>query len=650
MTRSHRPALPMTRRTFLAGATLAGVNLAIFGLSGCAPKTPAATTGSPSLSFAPGTYTGTGTGKFGPLVLEATFSDNAITDIVIGEHEETERVSDRAFEEIPATIIEQQALGIDTITGCTLTSSAILAAVTDCVKQAGGDVKAMERNYTAPELSTEVVELECDFVIAGAGAAGMGAAIGAAQAGASKVIVLEKGSNVGGNALVSGGYLEYVNAPAELRVPMSDELTRQLESDLANPIAAEIPPEELAKIKERYAAWQASGDTTLFDCEELMALQECLLYGADGYYGSLDFAQCVSAFDAFLDENGFAWKPCIGIVGYPWPHWSAPDDGVCGQGYFNFFDKQIAEHGYPVEIMLNTPVTELLKEGDAVVGFTAVAEDGTTYHVRASRGALLATGGFSGNPDMLREYNTMWPWDENTPLPTTNVYGHHGDGIKLALEEGAEVALMDSLMMFPFADVKNGCDETTVGADTDCLLVNANGERFIDETLDRYTMTEALMQQPDEVLFLISDRDTSRVEGDYSYYGRSIQRLIDQGQLFRADTLEELADQMGCDKNTFAATVERYNEIARNGEDPDFGRMIFTPDSPIENPPFYASPRTWAAHITEGGVVTDETSQVLREDGTPIEGLYAAGEVTVGMSGVSSMALGYACGSGVFSA
>lgn len=650
MTRSHRPALPMTRRTFLAGATLAGVNLAVFGLSGCAPKTPAAATGSPSLSFAPGTYTGTGTGKFGPLVLEATFSDNAITDIVIGEHEETERVSDRAFAEIPATIIEQQALGIDTITGCTLTSSAILAAVTDCVKQAGGDVKAMERNYTAPELSTEVVELECDFVIAGAGAAGMGAAIGAAQAGASKVIVLEKGSNVGGNALVSGGYLEYVNAPAELRVPMSDELTRQLESDLANPIAAEIPPEELAKIKERYAAWQASGDTTLFDCEELMALQECLLYGADGYYGSLDFAQCVSAFDAFLDENGFAWKPCIGIVGYPWPHWSAPDDGVCGQGYFNFFDKQIAEHGYPVEIMLNTPVTELLKEGDAVVGFTAVAEDGTTYHVRASRGALLATGGFSGNPDMLREYNTMWPWDENTPLPTTNVYGHHGDGIKLALEEGAEVALMDSLMMFPFADVKNGCDETTVGADTDCLLVNANGERFIDETLDRYTMTEALMQQPDEVLFLISDRDTSRVEGDYSYYGRSIQRLIDQGQLFRADTLEELADQMGCDKNTFAATVERYNEIARNGEDPDFGRMIFTPDSPIENPPFYASPRTWAAHITEGGVVTDETSQVLREDGTPIEGLYAAGEVTVGMSGVSSMALGYACGSGVFSA
>lgn len=194
----------------------------------------------------------------------------------------------------------------------------------------------------------------------------------------------------------------------------------------------------------------------------------------------------------------------------------------------------------------------------------------------------------------------MWPWDENTPLPTTNVYGHHGDGIKLALEEGAEVALMDSLMMFPFADVRTAATRPPSGPTPTALLVNANGERFIDETLDRYTMTEALMQQPDEVLFLISDRDTSRVEGDYSYYGRSIQRLIDQGQLFRADTLEELADQMGCDKNTFAATVERYNEIARNGEDPDFGRMIFTPDSPIENPPFYASPRTWGRPYHRG--------------------------------------------------
>lgn len=640
----------LSRRNFVKGATVAGVGMAVFGLAGCAPK---ASSDSSELSFKPGTYTATGEGKFGPLVVDVTFSENAITDIKFGDHEETERVSDRAFDELPKTIIDQQALGVDAITGCTLTSQAILAAVTDCVKQADGDVRAMEKNYVAPELSTDVVDLECDLVIAGAGAAGMGAALGAARSGASKIIVLEKGSNVGGNALVSGGYLEYVNAPNELRVPMTQELTNQLEADLSNPVAQEIPADQLAKIKADYEAYKASGDTTLFDSVELMALQECVLYESGaGYGGSLDFAQCVADFDAFLDESDFAWKPCIGIVGYPWPHWSAPDDGVCGQGYFNFFDEQIEKNAYPIEIMLNTPATELIKEGDRVVGFKAVAEDGTTYNVRASKGALLATGGFSGNPEMLREYNTMWPWEEKTKLMTTNVYGHHGDGIKMAQAEGALCEMMDSLMMFPFADVKNGCDETTVGADTDCLLVNANGERFMDETLDRYTMTFTLMEQPDEVLYLISDKDTSRVseDGATSYYGRGIQRLIDQGQLYRADTLEELAEMIGCDSATFKATVERYNEIARNGEDPDFGRMIFTPDSPIENPPFYASPRTWAAHITEGGVVTDDVSQVVREDGSSIEGLYAAGEVTVGMSGVSSMALGFAAGTGIFSA
>ncbi len=643
------PGSNMSRRSFITGATLAGVGVAVFGLAGCAPKGGDAASGKEGLSFKAGTYTGTGEGKFGPFTVDTTFSENAVTDIKIGEHGETERVSDPAFEKIPAKIIEQQALGIDTVTGCTLTSTAILTAVADCVKQAGGNVKAMEKNYQAPALSTEVVDLEADFVIAGAGAAGMAAALGAAENGAKKVIVLEKGSNVGGNALVSGGYLEYVHAPKELRVPMTQELTNQLEADLAHEVTAQVQPQShIDKIKADYAAYKASGDTTLFDSEELMALQESIQYGAAGYEGSLSFAQCVSDFDAYLDKNNFKWKPCIGIVGYPWPHWSAPDDGFCGQGYFNFFDKQISANNYPIEIMLNTPATELIKEGKKVVGLKAVAEDGTTYNIKSSHGVLLATGGFSGNPEMLREYNEMWPWDEKTSLPTTNVYGHHGDGIKLALGEGAALGMMDSLMMFPFSDVKNGADETTVGADTDCLLVNAKGERFIDETVDRYTMTEALMQQPDAVLYLLSDKDTSRVEGDKNYYGHSIQRLLDQEQLYRADTLEDLAKQIGADPATFKATVERYNEIARKGEDPDFGRMIFTSDSPIENPPFYASPRTWAAHITEGGVVTDDISQVIREDGTSIEGLYAAGEVTVGMSGVSSMALGFVTGSGIF--
>ena len=187
------------------------------------------------------------------------------------------------------------------------------------------------------------------------------------------------------------------------------------------------------------------------------------------------------------------------------------------------------------------------------------------------------------------------------------------------------------------------------------ILVGPRGTRYVQEdAVWGYSSSETAkhlmacgidLSNPNKFAYLVTDADHL-----WTWNGGDISQYNAANTIVQADTLEELADQMGCDKNTFAATVERYNEIARNGEDPDFGRMIFTPDSPIENPPFYASPRTWAAHITEGGVVTDETSQVLREDGTPIEGLYAAGEVTVGMSGVSSMALGYACASGVFSA
>ena len=225
---------------------------------------------------------------------------------------------------------------------------------------------------------------------------------------------------------------------------------------------------------------------------------------------------------------------------------------------------------------------------------------------------ILATGGFSGNPDMLREYNTMWPFEEDSYIPTTNCYGHTGDGITMGLAVGGTVALMDTPMPFPMADCKNSTDETTVGDDVDCMIVNKEGERFMNEVLDRYTMTENIMAQTDQMMYMITDADTCRVEGDKNRYGHSLQSLVDQGQLFIADSIEELAEKIGCDPATLSATVERYNEAAVSGEDPDFGRTTFSENSPIVNPPFYASPRTWAMHITVGGLVVDACMTATR--------------------------------------
>lgn len=628
----------LSRRSFIRSTTIAGIGVAVLGLAGCAPKKPAASEGA-ARAYTAGTYTANSQGKFGPVTIQATFSNEAIENIEVTDHEETAFISDRALTELPEAIVENQSLAVDTITGATLSSMAVLAATEDCVRQAGGNPSDLKE---APQktASTGTESLEADLLVVGAGGSGMACAIAAAKLGMERIVVLEKSCSIGGNALVSGGYLEYVEADDSLREEMTDSQRAQLEADLA---AAEgvVPAEALELIRGQWANWQAAGNTKCFDSIELQALQYTIA-GEGDYEGNVLFCQNIAALDAWLVEDGFAFKELVGIVGYPWPRWSSPAEGRCGQGYFQHYQGLVEDQALPVEILLNTPATELICEGDRVVGAKAQAEDGTTYEVRAAKGVVLATGGFSGSPEMLRQYNTMWPFEEGVDIPTTNTYGHTGDGINMALALGAGVALMDDQMPFPMADCKNSSDETTVGDDIDCMMINSEGVRFMDEVRDRYSMTADIMEQPGQMMYMITDADTCRVEGDLNRYGHKLESLINQGQLYVADTIEELAAQIGCEGSVLAKTVEDYNEAARSGVDAAFGRTSFSDLSPIENPPFYASPRTWAMHITVGGLLYDDSFRVTTEEGEPIEGLYAVGETIVGSSGVGTQGEGLA--------
>jgi len=628
----------LSRRSFIRNTTIAGIGVAVLGLAGCTPDKPT-TSSDTALPYTAGTYTASSQGKFGPVTIQATFSNEAIENIEVTDHEETAFISNRALTELPEAIVENQSLAVDTITGATLSSMAVLAATEDCVRQAGGNPSDLKE---APQktASTGTESLEADLLVVGAGGSGMACAIAAAKLGMERVVVLEKSCSIGGNALVSGGYLEYVEADDSLREEMTDSQRAQLEADLA---AAEgvVPADALELIRGQWANWQAAGNTKCFDSIELQALQYTIA-GEGDYEGNVLFCQNIAALDAWLVEDGFAFKELVGIVGYPWPRWSSPAEGRCGQGYFQHYQGLVEDQALPVEILLNAPATELICEGDRVVGAKAQAEDGTTYEVRAAKGVVLATGGFSGSPEMLRQYNTMWPFEEGVDIPTTNTYGHTGDGINMALALGAGVALMDDQMPFPMADCKNSSDETTVGDDIDCMMINSEGVRFMDEVRDRYSMTADIMEQPGQMMYMITDADTCRVEGDLNRYGHKLESLINQGQLYVADTIEELAAQIGCEGSVLAKTVADYNEAARSGVDAAFGRTSFSDLSPIENPPFYASPRTWAMHITVGGLLYDDSFRVTTEEGEPIEGLYAVGETIVGSSGVGTQGEGLA--------
>ena len=313
----------------------------------------AAETASPQ-SYAPGTYTAGAEGKGGKVVVETTFSQNAIEEVKVVSHEETKFLSDMAIGRIPQLIVEKQSLGIDTITGSTLTSSAIINAVADCVEQAEGSVDALRAkpaNTTTEETST--VEIDADVVIAGAGAAGMAAAVAAAQSGAQKVIVLEKTSNMGGNALVSGGWLRFIYAPQDLRPEMTDGYVEYFDSLLKQAKDGGVDSALLDWIRADYDAYYAKGYQTTYASNQLNNL-ELRVVNQLGFEGYTDATTDIpyderyeksqdtrTKLNRWLDSMGIEWIPIEAIVGYPWPQWTGVKGQHCGDGYFSLFSKEI---------------------------------------------------------------------------------------------------------------------------------------------------------------------------------------------------------------------------------------------------------------------------------------------------------------------
>jgi fumarate reductase flavoprotein subunit len=227
-------------------------------------------------------------------------------------------------------------------------------------------------------------------------------------------------------------------------------------------------------------------------------------------------------------------------------------------------------------------------------------------------------------------------------IKSTNTKAQTGDGILMAQELGAGVALMDQYMLFPIANPKNGSLSGGINPNG-ALFVNKNGMRFVDETGPRNAISQAIFQQPGSLAYSIADaRNSGVVDGIAGGY--PLEDLLAGGTVFVGITLEELAQKISVNPATFRKTVETFNNCVRTFSDPEFGRSVFSETQAIVEGPFYASACSPAVHITLGGLLIDPNYNVLTTQGEPIAGLYAVGEVTVGGAALSSFADGMELG------
>ena len=575
--------------------------------------------------YTAGTYTAEANGNNGPVKVSVTVSADAITAVEVTEHAETPGLSDPAISNIPAAIVEHQSLAIDTVSGATNTSNAILTAAAEAIALAGGDVDALKA-ATVEAAPVEDVEATYDVVVIGGGGAGLTAAITAAQNGAS-VVLIEKAGALGGNTLIAGQGFNAADPERQGAMEMDSALVETLKGYL------ELDPADfgdfgdtLVTVQGQIKEYLASGKTTLFDTPELHMLH-CYMGGTrtglDGTVISPDLALV----DVFAHNalDGLKWLESIGggwndttstILGAMWPR----SHGLATGNVIPTLEQAARDNG--VEILLNTAGKELTMEDGKVSG--VIAKNGeATVTLHANKSVIIATGGFAANAPMVCQYNNYWPGLSDT-MASTNSANLTGDGIVMAQAIGADVTGMGFAQLMPSSHPVDGSLFTGVwGSAETQLFVNKQGKRFVNEYAERDVLSKAALEQEDALFFIIADKEI------VDQYAPRLETLESTGCIYLADTLEELAEKMGVPVDAFVETVNQYNEYTLAKHDPDFGKELF--GNPIDEAPFCATPRSPSLHHTMGGLKINTETEVLDTNGNAIPGLYAAGEVCGGI-------------------
>lgn len=593
--------------------------------------------------YTPGTYTAEKQGNGGMIPVTVEFSENEILSVVIGENKETDGIATPVFDKFPTQIVDGQTLNIDAISGATITSDAVLEAVADCVQQAGGDVEALKNKEANATTAGDDIEKTADVIVIGGGGAGLSAAVSASENGAT-VILIEKGAALGGNTLRAGGAYNAVDSERQASVAMDESQITELKEIAAldeSTIAEEYRP-TLATLKEQINEYLQGDTSVLFDSVELHIYQTYKggrRTGLDGteIYGNYELVselaeKSLEALNWLVshDEETEISNSIGTVLGGLWPRMHSLTTSV-GHGFITPLQKAAEANG--VEIMLETAGKEVMMQDGRAVGVVAVMADGTKVTLHANKAVIMATGGYGANPTMAMEYDNYWG-NLNENMPTTNTALATGDGIVMGEAVGANLVGMGFIQLMPSSHPVSGALSGGLWTSAENqVFVNKEGKRFVSEYESRDVMAKAALEQTDGLFYIICDQSTAGdpQSGGQNSWGNDIDQLIADGSVLKADTLEELAEQIGCDPAVLVAEIERYNSFCESGEDLDFGKVKL--GEQIDVGPFYATPRSPSIHHTMGGLEINADAQVLDANGNVIPGFYAAGEVTGGIHG-----------------
>ena len=624
-----------------------------------------------------GTYVGTSVGMQGDLSVELVVEGGKITTATVTQTSETPSIAKVALERLPQQIVEHQTTDLDTVTGATLASNAIMRAAKDAALQAGFTEEQLSANaYHATAGEDET--LDADVAVVGGGGAGLSAAISAAQQG-SNVILIEKSSFLGGNTMMAGGAFNCVDPQAQeeailstaqlatlndyLALDVNDEALHFADFPEWEHVLTDLQADIQAYLSEN-AGKQAGVDMPGYDS---IALHMWHIYTGglrqlnDGTWicPNHDLAQTLaeSALDAYdwagslgveISHEGSSLYTVLGAM---WPRTHAY---TAGEPLIDALRNKAEELG--VQIYTETAGKELIvDDSNKVVGVKAEKADGTQVTINTNNGVILASGGYCANPKMVKEYDNYWGDDLSDHTLTTNVGTNDGDGIVMGMAISASTTDLGVSQMMPSSSPIKGTMTDGVWADaSEQVWFDGNGKRFVDEYAERDVLAKASLELEDGIFYILyagsGDEDglCKGADPTMKMFGTSLQTMIDNGHVWYGSTLAELAEatkqSAGGSKATFTeeqlrTLIETYNSYVDNQEDPEFGKEVLAGKidiDAIEADPskgFVISPRKSSLHHTMGGLTINTDAQVLDTEGNAIEGLWAAGEVTGGVHG-----------------